>query len=182
MSAEDDFDGVEEQYPAIQQQAKEVMSTPAEVSYVPPLPSNPTDVLDLDNVLAFTQNVRLGAIKTLNHALKQGVDSETVNALLKAASDMDKAVVNRRRVGIEEEAAKTSEQTQRDTAAILRSLAGKANAFRLAPNEVDPNRKAPSLDATIPLPEGVPDETAIGTQQMTYDGFAKENGFQTPQS
>jgi hypothetical protein len=173
-------DGIE-QYPAIQQQAKQITEA-AEVGYVPPLPEAPADVLDLDNVMAYTQQVRLGAIKTINHALKQGVDSEMINALLKAAGDMDKATVNRRRVGIEEEAAKTSEQTQRDTAAILRSLAGKANAFRVDPNEVDPNRKAPSLPPTVELPTGVPGETEIGTPQLSYDGFAKENGFEAPQS
>lgn len=181
MSTSDqDYDGVEEQYPAIQQQAKQITEA-AEVSFVPPLPPVPTDVLDLDCVETFAQNVRLGVIKTAHHALKQGVDTEMMNVLLKAAKDMGKATVDRRRVGIEEEAAKTSEQTQRDTAAILRSLADKANAFRVDPSESGNTRPAPTLDPSVSLPEGVPGEMDIGTPQITYDGFAKENGFTPPQ-
>jgi hypothetical protein len=181
MASDQEYDGVEEQYPAIQQKANQAVTAAAEVSFVPPLPDAPEDLLDLDKVGAYTQKLRMGLIKTAHHALKQEVSTEMISTMLKAASDMDKATVNRRRVGIEEEAAKSSEQTQRDTAAILRSLASKANAFRADPSEVDHSRPAPSLPATEPLPEGVPDEKTIGAQQMTYDGFAKENGFTPPQ-
>lgn len=181
MASDHDYDGVEEQYPAIKQQANQAVTAAAEVGFVPELPEAPDDLLDLDSVGNYTQKLRMGLIKTAHHALKQGVDTEMMNVLLKTAKDMDKTTVDRRRVGIEEEAAKSSEQTQRDTAAILRSLATKANVFRVDPSQVDHSRPAPSLPATEALPEGVPDETTIGTQQMSYDGFAKENGFAPPQ-
>jgi hypothetical protein len=164
--------GVEEEFPGTTKAVAAVMDGPVVMEGPTDNVQGPDDVLDLDNVLAYTQKVRLGASKVINGALKQGVDSEMVNALLKAASDMDKGVLNRRRVGIEEEAAKTAEESQRDSASLLRAIGSKM--FQLDPTQIDPNRKPPSLGDDVAAPVLVPGQTDQGTQQLSYDAFAKD--------
>lgn len=155
----------EEEYPAIAQAASAIVTPPA------PDPLPELDVLDMDAVIAHTQKLRLKAIQKVNVALAQEVSSEMVSTLLKAASDMDKAVINRRRVGIDEEAAKTADQSQRDGAALLRAIGSKI--FSIDPSQIDGSRGIPKLGDDIPLPVPVDGETDIGVHEMSYDAFAK---------
>lgn len=161
----DTGDGVEEEYLGVTQQTNAIV-TPAVEEPIPEL-----DVLDMDSVLKHTQNIRLKAIRKINTALAQEVSSDMISVLLKTASDMDKAVVSRKRVGIEEEAAKTSEQMQRDTAGILRAI--NAKMFKVDPQDIDPNRVPPQLDDANSQIEPVPGETEIGAPNLSYDAFAK---------
>lgn len=161
---EDDNHGVEEEFPGTTKAADAVIKPPA-----PPQPLPELDVLDLDSVLVHTQKIRLGIQQKINQALAQEVSAEMLSVLLKTAGDMDKAVVARRRVGIEEEAAKTAEESSRDNAALLRSITERA--FQL-PTGTLANREIPKLgnDASVDL---VPGELDQGTHELSYDAFAK---------
>lgn len=155
------------QYPAIDQQAQAIVTPPP----VEPVPD--VDVLDMDSTFRYTQGIRMGAIKTIQKAIAQEANPEYINSLLKAAKDMDGAVVSRRRVGIDEAAAKTAEESQRDTAALLRALGSKVNPFRVEPDPNAPARPAPDLGADLPAIAGAPGEMDIGTSDTSYDSFAK---------
>jgi len=168
----DEHDGVEEEFPGVTKAVAAVTEGPIVMQGPADNLQGPDDVLDMDSVATYTQKLRVGAIRVINNALKQGVDSELVNSLLKAASDMDKTTVNRRRVGIEEASAKTAEESQRDSAAILRAISAKT--FQIDPQDMDPNRKPPSLGDDVGAPNLVPGETDMGTTHLSYDGFAKD--------
>jgi hypothetical protein len=164
--------GVEEEFPGVTKTADAAVKPPPA-----PEPAPNLDVLDLDSVLAHTQGIRLKVIGHVNKALAQEVSSDMLTVLLKTAGDMDKAVVQRRRVGIDEAAAKTAEESQRDSAAILRAISAKT--FQIDPTTMDPNRKPPSLGDDVAPPTLVPGQTEIGTPQLSYDGFAKDTQSQS---
>jgi hypothetical protein len=164
--------GVEEEFPGVTKAADAAVKPPP-----PPEPTPDLDVLDLDSVATHTQKIRLKVQALANKALAQEVSPDMLNVLLKTASDMDKTVVQRRRVGIDEAAAKTAEESQRDSAAILRAISAKT--FQIDPATMDPNRKPPSLGDDVPPPQLVPGETEIGTPQLSYDGFAKDAASQS---
>lgn len=136
------------------------------------IPADDIDLLDMDSVLAFTQKTRVKVIRTVSKMLGTIEDPAMISAMLKAASDMDKGVVNRRRVGIEEESAKTADQQSRDTAGLLRAI--NANMFRVDPSEAAP-RPAPTLPPEASTPELVPGETDQGEHKFSYEGFAKDH-------
>jgi type VI protein secretion system component VasA len=162
---QDNYEDIDEEYPSATKAALAIVEPPA------PEPEPAFDVLDLDAVLTHTQGVRLKVQKHVHKALAQEVSADMLNVLLKTAGDMDKAVVSRRRVGIDEAAAKTSEQSQRDSAGLLRAMTSRM--FQLDPKDIDPNRTPPSLDDSDGPPTLVPGQMDIGTQQLSYDAFAK---------
>jgi hypothetical protein len=162
---QDNYEDIDEEYPSAVKAAVAIV-TPPPVVTIPEF-----DVLDLDAVLTHTQGVRLKVQKHVHTALAQEVSADMLNVLLKTAGDMDRAVVSRRRVGIDEAAAKTSEQSQRDSAGLLRAMTSRM--FQLDPKDIDPNRTPPSLDDSDGPPTLVPGQMDIGTQQLSYDAFAK---------
>lgn len=139
-------------------------------------PEPALDVLDMDQVLTYTQNKRLRAINEINKRLGELEDPTMFSVLFKGLGDMDKAVVQRRRVGIEEESAKNADEQARDHAALLRSITAKAFQVPLGEGI---SRPAPSLDDTHGTAELVPGETDQGTHEMSYDAFAKDIDAQT---
>lgn len=140
----------------------------------PPPPEEPVpdiDYLDMDQVLAFTQKRRVKVINAISKNLSNIEDPAMYSALFKGLGDMDKAVVQRKRVGIEEEAAKTADEAARDHAQLLRAIT--ANAMSVPIGESG-RREAPKLPkGELPPVELVPGETDQGRHEMTYEGFAK---------
>lgn len=171
MSHEDDLedDALADVSPGVVAQAG--MELKAQDVVLEPEPG--IDLLDMDQVARYTQGVRVKVIKSISRNLSQIEDPAMMTAMLKAASDMDKMTVNRRRVGIEEEAAKTAEQSARDTAGLLRAIGSRM--FQVPEGE-RVMRDIPVLPADIPLVETVPGETDAEPHQLSYDQFAK--GFQ----
>lgn len=138
------------------------------------------DVLDMDQVIAFTQRRRMKVIDLVSRSQALNEDPAMVSALLKGLGDMDKAVVTRRRVGIEEEVAKSTEEQAQASAAILDRISRHA-FMRVDPN--DPNhvrRPAPKLANEMGDSELVEGETEIGAHSMTFDGFIKEQAEKAP--
>jgi hypothetical protein len=139
----------------------------------PPVPDDlatDIDFLDLDATLAFTQKKRVRVINQINKNLHQIEDPAMISAMLKGLGDMDKAVISRRRVGIEEEASKTADQQARNSAEILRSI--NAKLFQVPAEAGSAPRETPKLPDDI-IPVMVPGETDIQTHQLSYDAFAK---------
>lgn len=135
------------------------------------------DLLDMDQVLEYTQKKRVRVVNEINKKLHQIEDPAMINAMLKGLGDMDKAVVQRRRVGIDEELAKTAEAQARDTAGLLNAISSRA-FMRVDPTEAGiPPRERPKLPDDIGGPELVPGEIEVGTQNLTYDDFAKERNL-----
>ena len=128
-------------------------------------------LLDVDKMMTTTQMLRLRIINNLTQtSTGMPMDTKQEATLLKAIDGLDKAVATKRRLGIEEQAAKTGEEDARNTAAILRELKGQMFA---AANVVDPSRAAPSLGNDIPDPILKPGETDIGTANLNYEAFTK---------
>jgi hypothetical protein len=125
----------------------------------------------MDQVLAFTQKRRVKVINAISKNLSNIEDPAMFSALFKGLGDMDKAVVQRRRVGIEEESAKTDAESARDHAELLRAITHKAFQVPIGESGV---RAAPTLPPELGEVELVPGETDQGTHEMSYDGFAKE--------
>jgi len=148
-------------------------SAPPPLVFEPALPplGEPTDVLDMDDTLRFTQKVRVRVIQAINKNLNQIEDPAMFSAMLKAASDMDKGTLGRRRVGIEEEAAKTADATARDVAGVLRAI--NSNMFRVDPTQQNNPRAIPTLPNDLGAPDLVPGETEQGVESLSYDAFAK---------
>lgn len=153
-----------------------------EIDYAPPkappphapVEVDPAQLLDVDTVMQTTQALRLRIINNLTqNATGMPLDTKQEATLLKAIDGMDKAVATKRRLGIEEQAAKTGEEEARNTASILRELKGKMFAQA---NVVDPNRPAPALGSEVPEPILKPGETEIGTANMNYETFTKGAG------
>lgn len=164
-------------------QNDEVYDEEEEMIAATPLPTTPPpaaaaepeekiDVLDLDEVLAFTQKKRMRVVTEVNKKLHNLEDPGMINVMLKGLSDMDKAVVQRRRVGIDEKAASSQDELARNSAEILRAMSGKA--FMQVPRGEAPTREAPKLDEDEAKVDLVPGETVIGTPSLDYENFMKE--------
>jgi hypothetical protein len=138
------------------------------------------DLLDMDQVMALTQRRRLKVVNLVSKSQALNEDPAMVSALLKGLGDMDKAVVQRRRVGIEEEVAKSSEEQAQASAAILDRISRQA-FMRIDPTDPDaPKRSAPKIEEAIPAEEMVAGETEVGTHSLTFDGFIKEQKENAP--
>jgi len=137
----------------------------------PPSAIDESQLLDVDVVMLNSQKLRLQIINKLTETargLPEDVKEQVT--LLKAIDGMDKAVATKRRLGIEEQAAKTADEDARNSAEILRALKGQMFAQA---NVVDPNRPAPVLGSEVPEPILKPGETEIGTANMNYESFTK---------
>lgn len=165
MSQDDTLDDELEMAPGQVAQVAAAITPPP-----PPEPDPEIDVLDLDQVLAFTQKKRMRVIGAINKKLHEIEDPAMFSALFKGLGDMDKAVVQRKRVGIEEEAAKTADEAARDHAALLRSIT--ARAMQVPVGEAPP-RDVPKLNGKLGAVELVPGETDQGPHEMSYDAFAQ---------
>lgn len=140
-----------------------------DVPAVTPPPAEPTevvDVLDLDSTGRYTQNKRMKVIDEITKKLSQVEDPAMFSALFKGLSDMDKFAVNRKRIGIEEEAVKTDAEQARQSADLLRAIT--ATALQ----SVGVPRAAPKLPETMGEPETVPGEMDADPGQMSYDSFS----------
>lgn len=149
----------------------DVPPLPPKVIDETPLPNEPEDLANFDDITQYTQHTRLRMVRQMSKKLHEIEDPKQATVLLKALSDMDKAVVNKRRLGIEEEAQKTADQQQRNVADLLRGI--NTQMFQAA-NTGDPAaRPAPKLSSAIAPPQLVPGEVDVGTASHNYEDFVR---------
>lgn len=122
-----------------------------------------------DNILDLTQKVRLRALKSITQdGTSIPTDKDTLNAIAKLTSDMDKQVVSKKRLMIEKEG---------------NDIAAQANAIFLNMQDRVPQlvRQYQSGGGHVPQHNGplldnvttVPGETEIGVETTTFETFTK---------
>ncbi len=131
--------------------------------------SAPENLMDFDSVLQYTQGKRVQLVEKIARMSEENDDPKTQKVLLTALADMDKGVVSKRRLGIEEEAQKSADEQSRNVSELLRGI---KTAMFHAEGTVD--REPPKLSDDIPAPSLVPGETDVGVASLNYDNFIKE--------
>lgn len=123
-----------------------------------------------DNILDLTQKVRLRALKAITQdGSSMPTDKDTLNAIAKLASDMDKQVVSKKRLMIEKEG---------------NDIAAQANAIFLNMQDRVPQlvRQYQGGGGNVPQHNGpllddvktVPGETEIGVETTTFETFTQK--------
>jgi hypothetical protein len=122
-----------------------------------------------EEIYDYTQSLRRQIIRHARHSLDQINDPKVVTNLLKAASDMDKQEISKRRLKNEEAQTRNQAATHAMIADILNSVPS-TTKYKIPdnPNPVDP--KLPEDLEDLKLVEG---ETDIGTSTMTHEAFEK---------
>lgn len=122
---------------------------------------------DDEENLKITQRARMLIIN--NNLKGDKLDDPKFQAQVNKSLDaIDKQILTRKRLEIENKNANTNEANKDLVAAMLSQMAT-PNVF--AAKVVDPNRKIPELGPDIPPPQLVEGETAIGVANMDYETF-----------
>lgn len=120
-----------------------------------------------DENLKITQRARMLLVNTNLKDDRLG-DPKFQAQLNKSLDAIDKQILTRKRLDIENRNANTNEANKDLVAAMLSQM---ATPNVLAAKVVDPNRKIPELGPDIPPPVLVDGETAIGVANMDYETF-----------
>lgn len=126
------------------------------------------EVLDLEaqSRLEYTHNVRKRVIDEL---MKEGIPKGTSDKvlLIQALDGIDKAVFTKVKLKNEDKANKNEEERNRIlvTSALAQYKANQANHVRTGMPDT----------SNLPKVDLVPDQTYIGTQNLTYEDITKEN-------
>lgn len=138
------------------------MSAPPVLNEIPP------HVDDVVGMMTLTNQKRMEIVNAFTRNGKMTEDPKEASVIIKALADMDKSVVTKKRIGIEEASVKSTEEEAHASAELLKAI--KHNMFQAVGA---PTREIPELGSHVPEPELVPGETEIGISNMTYDSFTK---------
>jgi len=133
-----------------------------------------------DELLEQTQAVRVGIV---NQFVKKGSaptdDPKQMSALLKTLEGIDKQVLTKKRMAVDEGLGNKHLQAAATIAALFND--SRSKTFNAIPLEgAAPRTEAPTLDDTIPTPALVPGELeSVGTLE-SYDSFLKRLKTQAP--
>lgn len=141
----------------------------------PPLAplDDPSDTMPMteEEVYQHTQSLRRKIIRMGSKSLEQIQDPKIVTNLLKAANDMDKLELGKRRLKNEEQQTRNQAQTHALIADVLNAIPSVKN-YRIEDNQQPVNHNLD--DSDLPPLDIVPGETDIGTSTMTHEEFVKK--------
>jgi len=149
----------------------DILNTAADdqITFAPLADASDDAEMTEEQTYEFTQSLRRQTIRHARHQIAQINDPKIVSNLLKAASDMDKQVLGRRRLKNEETQTRNLASQHSLIAEILNSIPS-SNNYRSP--EVT-NTQDHKLDDSLPPIEVVDGETDIGTSTMTHEAFVK---------
>lgn len=120
-----------------------------------------TNLLDLNEVLEKTQSIRL---QIVNEITKSGIPNskEDLDVLNKTLDSLDKAVVAKKRLSIEE----NNSNNEQEAARLLASMLAQYQSPRL--ERVLESRRV-EIKTNLSDDDILPDETYIGVQEISLD-------------
>lgn len=128
------------------------------------------DLIDqeTDETLSYTQGLRRGIIRSLMPNGQMPSDHETLNLMLRAAGDMDKAVLTKTKIKSEARSAETTGNIQAQLAEILLSIPTSGGAAH--------SSGGLELPGEFSVIETVDGETSVGQTRMLLDDFIPKVG------
>ena len=124
------------------------------------------DVVESDDqLLDFTQRTRKALIEKFTRNGMPG-DVKEASVILGALADIDRQVIGKKRLKIDEEAMRGGAAIAFNVAQVLRGITNKPTT-----DGIESNRSTPVLGSEIPDPALIPGETDIAPIQVDYDTF-----------
>lgn len=151
---------------------------------IPPVPTVVTPMKDEDS-LNYTQNIRKRVVEDLIQGGKMPSDPKDRAQLLATLDGMDRQVLTKQKIKIEEKSADADRLAAEVMAAIVAQTRGRSPFERpvIEGQVVQPRLGAPVLDTSkIPKFEPVPGETDVGIADMNCETFMAKFDDQLPAS
>lgn len=132
-----------------------------------------------EDVFSFTQGMRKDlAVKTHHVMMKSSfVDPEVGGMLNSVLDSMDKQIIQRKKLKLDEDVAKTDEETKRLLASVMKDPAlaiGNLNKINVRTEPLDQN--ALKIPDNLPAPSAVPGAIEITPDEVSFDFIMEDDG------
>lgn len=124
------------------------------------------DTSDID-ILSQTQTIRKSMVTKLMQSGQVPEDLNSQRMLLEVVNSMDKSTIQKAKIKSEDKSNQSKEVKAKLVAQFLLEARKKQQAL--------PVVDSAELPQSVPAPELVPGETDIGTQDLNYDVFFKDD-------
>jgi hypothetical protein len=126
-----------------------------------------TPGMNEDEVLAYTQNLRVRIIKEVTKGGVVPDDRSAQSLLMNQLDSLERTALTSKRIKADEAAAETGA----GAAALIAKLLSQAGSGRREETDIIEARVVPVLGSDVPEPVLVPGETEIAPGQLDYDSF-----------
>ena len=124
------------------------------------------DTSDID-ILSQTQTIRKSMVTKLMQSGQVPEDLNSQRMLLEVVNSMDKSTIQKAKIKSEDKSNQSKEVKAKLVAQFLLEARKKQQALPIVDSA--------ELPQSVPAPELVPGETDIGTQDLNYDVFFKDD-------
>lgn len=132
----------------------------------------PSDEMNDDQILNYTQGIRRQFVEQQVVEGKFPADTKEQTVLLSALADMDRAAINRKRIGVSEKQAGADALAAQAIARLSRDFGAMSPFVKGDGDEFEGELDVPEPEVGhLPPAEAVPGETDVGINDDTYDDF-----------